>query len=650
MSTRVVNVPRSWQRLIGILGMGSLPLATAQAQSPADTAGLLAFRRYEAGAHTAVPRGNERAMIAAATPRDADRLFSGGALDIVERDGLDRRDQLRAALARNYVFLDPPPGQADFLMALKAFRDAVASEPRNRTAWRHLFMALAESGDWVSLAAEAQRAMRLIPEFTPAHLALGLARVRQDDFDGGAISFREARRTLGGGAWEQFTALSRLLQPRAYTVQLRHVDAATFESLPPERQQQVAERYWALADPRPRTALNEAEVEYHARLAYAALRYVVPQNELGGVDTPRGRIHVRYGPAERIYRFGSLYWWTYEDGTVFAMPAVGSYSVSTFRDNVVEDSLLVHAPMSWNSMSLVKRTLGLPARAARFRASGDSMDVVLAATLPTAALIGNSDLGGKLPLDVRVDVTGLAGQRLYENVRAESVDSEKLPAAINGSWLARLPAGRHVLRVHAEQVDLERAARTLLDVTVDSTTGFGMSDILLGTEATAVSGSLPARWRDVRVAPLSQFVIMDTPLSLVWEVYDLQSEPEGLRFRTSIALRRTFKNNLPGIVARVRANLRDLVMRDASGTGTVEVSFEQRRPPGRVAGVTADYVSINLDGQPAGTYRLELRITDLVSGRTTSREVPFTLVPRDAPATEPAVTPAADSTGGSPRS
>lgn len=650
MKVLLVKGPRALRLLVGWFGMVALPLATAQTQSPADTAGLLAFRRYEAGAHTAVPRGNERAMIAAATPREADRLFSGGALDIVERDGLDRRDQLRAALARNYVFLDPPPGQADFLVALKAFRDAVASEPRNRTAWRHLFMALAESGDWVSLASESQRAMRLIPEFAPAHLALGLARVRQDDFDGGAAAFREARRSMGAGTWAQFTSLTRLLQPKAYTVQLRHVDSVSFVALSPERQQQVAERYWTLADPRPRTALNEAEVEFHARLAYAALRYVVPQGELGGVDTHRGRIHVRYGPAERIYRFGSMYWWTYEDGTVFGVPAIGSYSVSTLRDNVLEDSLLVQAPMSWKSMSLVKRTLGLPARAARFRASGDSMDVVLAATLPTAALIGNSDLGGKLPLDVRVDVTGSSGQRLYESARAESMDSEKLPVAINGSWLARLPAGRHVLRVHAEQVDLERAARTLLDVTVDSTTGFGMSDILLGTEATAVSGTLPTRWRDVRVAPLSQFVVMNTPLSLVWEVYDLKTEPEGVRFRTSIALRRTFKNNLPGIVARVRANLRDIIMRDASGTGTVEVSFDQSRPTGRVPGVTADYVSINLDGQPAGTYILELRITDLVSGRATWRSVPFTLVPRDAPTTPPAVTPAADSLSGRPRS
>jgi GWxTD domain-containing protein len=644
MNACLVTAPGVVRPLLRICGMVALSLTSVQAQTPADTAGLIAFSRYEAGAHTAVPRGNERGIVAAATPRGSERLFDGGALRIVERDGLDRRDQLRGALARNYMFLDPPPGQADFLTALKAFRDAVAAEPRNRTAWRHVFMALAENGDWVSLASEAQRAALLIPEFAPAKLALGLARVRQDDFDGGAAAFREARRMMGTGPWTRFTSLTRLLQPKAYTVRLRHVDSASYVALPPERQQDVSDRYWALADPRPRTVLNEAEVEFHARLSYAALRYLVRGDDLGGVDTQRGRVHVRYGPAERIYRFGSMYWWTYEDGTVFGMPAVGSYSVNTYRDNTVEDSLLVHAPMSWNSMSLVKRTLGLPSRTARFRAVGDSMDVVLAATLPTEALMGNSDLGGKLPLDVRVDVTSQTGQRVYEHVRAESVDSERLPVAINGSWVARLPAGQHVMRVHAEQVDLERAARSLLDVRVDSTTGFGMSDILLGTEASAVRGTLPARWRDVRVAPLSQFVLMETPLSLVWEVYDLAREPEGVRFRTSIGLRRTFKNNLPGIVARVRANLRDLVMRDASGTGTVEVSFEQSRPVGRVPGVTADYVSINLDGQPAGTYRLELRITDLVSGKTASREVPFTLVPRDAPATAPVTTPA-DSSG-----
>ncbi|MBL0937448.1 MAG: GWxTD domain-containing protein [Gemmatimonadaceae bacterium] len=633
-----------WLPLVFVVTTSLVPAATLHAQLPADTMGLAAWYRYASIADGVLKREDEQATIRSASPRASGSLFESGALRLVERDGLDRRDQMKDALARNYQFPDPPLGIVDLTLALNRFRHAVAMTPGSRRAWRHLFMAQAERNDWLSLAASAQQAGMVHPNFASTHLMLGLARTRQNDFTGASRAFADARRTMGDSAWRSFTSLSQLLQPRAYSVHQRFGDSVTFHAADRETQMQMERRFWTLADPRPSTPVNEAEVEYYARLAFADIRFSNDGPSMLGPRSMRGRIYVRYGPPDARYRMGSQYIWTYADGSVFMFGANASGNAQANEQRVVEDSILVHTPMSWGSMPLVRNTVRLPARVARFRAPGDSMDVIVAAALPTAALLANSDLGGKLPLDVRFDVTDTTGRTFGAETRTEQVDSERPPAAINATWHRRLPHGSHAIRLQAEQPDLERSSRIVLDAFRDSASGFGMSDILLGTGATHSQGPVPSRWRDVKVAPISEFIVANTPLSLVWESYDLVAGPDGVKFKTTIALERTFKHNVAGIAARIRANLRDLVMQDGSGTGSVEVSYDQSRPVASGSGATggavkstvvADYVSINLEGQVPGPYKLRVTITDLVSGRSVSRSTPFTLVPTDTPPVVP---------------
>lgn len=222
---------------------------------------------------------------------------------------------------------------------------------------------------------------------------------------------------------------------------------------------------------------------------------------------------------------------------------------------------------------------------------------------PPPASLSNGDLGGKLPLNVHVDVVDTTGHTFLTEKRVE-------------------------------QADLERSSRLVLEEFPDFTAGCGMSDVVLGTGATHVQGPVPTRWRDVNVAPINEFILASAPLSLVLEGYELTTGPEGVKVRTTMALERTSKHNAAGIAARVRANPRDLVMRDGSGTGSVEVSYDQSRPmSGTGPTVVADYASINLDGQVVGPDKLRITVTDLISGRSPSRSTPLTLVPADAPGT-----------------
>jgi GWxTD domain-containing protein len=63
------------------------------------------------------------------------------------------------------------------------------------------------------------------------------------------------------------------------------------------------ERFWARRDPTPRTARNEAEQAYDARIGYVNRTFSEDgRREVRGWRTDRGRIYLKYGPPDRTLR------------------------------------------------------------------------------------------------------------------------------------------------------------------------------------------------------------------------------------------------------------------------------------------------------------------------------------------------------------
>jgi hypothetical protein len=207
-------------------------------------------------------------------------------------------------------------------------------------------------------------------------------------------------------------------------------------------------------------------------------------------------------------------------------------------------------------------------------------------------------------------------------VRNVTVRVDSLPVGINGAWVRRLGRGPNVVRVDAEQPDVNRGASNAVDAAVDTTSGFGMSDLLLGTNPKRVGNADPKRWNDISIAPNTGAFPYSQSLGVVWEIYDLVPADGNVKYKVNLHLQRTFAGNLKGFIAKVAAYTKNVLERNSTGTGTVQVSYDQLRP---ASPVIADYMAVNLDGAVTGTYRLDIEIVDLVTGKVTKRSVPFDL-------------------------
>ncbi len=157
---------------------------------------------------------------------------------------------------------------------------------------------------------------------------------------------------------------------------------------------------------------------------------------------------------------------------------------------------------------------------------------------------------------------------------------------------------------------------------VDSSSGFGISDLLLGTNPQRIGGRDPVRWSDVNVAPTTGVFPWSQSVGVVWEAYDLAPENGSVRYRVNLQLARTFQSGAKGFVARSAAYAKNVIERDGSGTGSVQVEYEQSRPAGPIV---TDFLSVNLKGSVTGTYRLTIAIEDLVTGRVARRSTTFDL-------------------------
>ena len=528
--------------------------------------------------------------------------------------------------ATNAVAISPPSGAADFEVALRAFRSAVDVDPANHSARDHLYMALAEKRDWPALVAASDHAVLRDSTDTQAWLARGLATHRLERYRDAATSFGKALSYMERAEQLSFTDLSRLLTPKAYANTSRFPDSVAFAAMNPAQRQRWETLFWNLADPRSLTSINEARLEFLARVTFADLRFGYEELSLRGAFSARGMIHIRFGPPDHVYGPGDAIW-TYRNGRVFRFRRALAYNnvrLSPAEERVVQDSMLVLEPVGWENTPLARTTRPMRMRVAQFRAGADSMDAVITATVPVRSFLGDAELRGTFAIDVQLDVHDSASRVVGREVRHVSVSADSLPVGINGTWVRRLGRGLNVVRIDAEQADVGRAASATSDAIPEPTQGFGMSDILFGTNATRTGDITPARWRDVSVAPNTGLFLWNQPLGLVWENYELTPHDGNVHYRTTISLHRTFEGTLKGVVARIKANLVNVLEMNSTGTGAMTVSFDQLRPANTVV---TDFLAINLTGAAPGPYRLEVEVFDNVSGRASKRTADFVLAP-----------------------
>jgi hypothetical protein len=256
----------------------------------------------------------------------------------------------------------------------------------------------------------------------------------------------------------------------------------------------------------------------------------------------------------------------------------------------------------------------MPLRIARFRTqaeSPDSLDVVFTMHPEVAEIRQAADL------DIPVRLHSWLFGGLWAEAQHDTSDLRRDEVV---TLVKRLHEGEYPYRFEAthEASPIGARASSKLTARNDSTeefftTGFGLSDLLVGSYATP--RGTPKRWTDFNFKPEPGPLVHGGDLALVWENYDLAERNGSAEYSVRLIIEHKWQMVLNKIRARI-------ISAWAAMIGTEQTSdrviFHYDRAVPHDA-VIPDYITLMLTDAPAGFYDVTIEVTDKVSGKVASR-------------------------------
>ena len=518
---------------------------------------------------------------------------------------------------------NPPLGDGLYVQTGEYFRRARILLPDSVLPFRHEAMLLASRQRWEELSSLAKSRIAQRPGQMWPWLTMGIAQHRLGNGARAAATLDSGFARMSGSDRDRLMSRARLLP----TGQQKW-----FDTLSAVAKAQLNGVYWNVANPSMLIDGNPVYDEFRTRVAYAELMWTNEQMNVHGADSDRGEILIRWGPPDDESTLGPdpayLLWLYRGRGLNFWFNITPTYGTANltqyYRSNMLEPNELKRSAI-WSHLPVMRRGVdSLPVQIARFRSSRDSIDVAVYGGIRAGALRFGS------PTDTTLLKTGVfaidgAGRVQTGVVDAMRTGQKDTLALVARSWRTRIPASAAYLRVEALETDALKVARAIRDVAGFTNSGFGSSDLLIGTRNTPPTQTTGARWRDFTVAPITGNAIrVDQPIDLLWEVYEPSLVNGSARYRVSIAVQREERAGLVGVAARLASRLRDAVVQ-SKPAGRVAVQYEQSSAGDAVR---TEYLRLDLGGAKRGRYVLTLELKDLNSNAIVTRTRDIVLVER----------------------
>jgi GWxTD domain-containing protein len=512
-------------------------------------------------------------------------------------------------LIQNYFPVIPNSGERDYIRATELFLLALHVDPSNTRAWAYSCMGLISLDAWEELESATRVRRAAVPSDGWAWMAAGLALHRTGKEHEATDAFRSGLDAFDDEERSRLTRLTRLLRPG---------DSVRVAGLPESERVRSERMFWMIADPLTLTAENEHQLEFLSRVTYAELMFTVEEFNERGADSPRGEVYIRYGPPTEALAHGPDprgYYemlWRYENGLMFYFRVFGQTRRVDEQAFAPQRSSFDKVPYWFGNLPLTRTLDTIPVAVTRFRAGGDSTDVVIAAAIPVERLVRDVDLARAL---LRIGFASFMGPVARQDTSSLGVrltGAERARAELR-TWLARFASPDLGFRVEAYQVESGKGARALGFVPSVPSEGFGMSDVLLADRLDPTV-PVPERWLDLAITPNLGTLRQGEDLALAWETYDLGADStRSSEYSVEISLLRTDGSRLGRAIARVIGG----TLGRGEGRGRddrVSVAFD-RRVPARP--VTLDYLTLDLGDLDPGRYRLTITVTDAVRNVST---------------------------------
>ncbi len=446
----------------------------------------------------------------------------------------------------------------------------------------------------------------------------------------------------------QFTRAVAALTPemRAGMLDLgrivRKPDSLRLADLPLADRARTDNAFWEAADPMLSTRVNEARLEFLARMAYADLRFTDSDTKQVGWRTDRAMIIARYGEPPVVATFAPtsdadareaigrvITVWFYpraEVEFVFAGPPAMNIAqfAGNYRDYAEERRDV--SPFMLDNVPFVMAVDTLQTQVVRLRgASARETQVVVAVDAAVQPLYSAAEIDrGALELSLRVGPPA--------SLALVAVDTQRiaLPATgvVRRVWVDTLTAGSYRVRVEAHDAAVASAmSRSQTDLTVSTFDGSMLqsSDILIADRANAPTRTVRS-WTELGLRPRGVLSIAprDT-FTVYWENYGLRPDAgQRVKFEVRFVVTLLKLDRQGNAVSNFLGTIADAVGLSAVGDAQLGLRFDRDEAlegRDRVPGV----VNLGMGTAPAGRYRLEIFVVDRTSGQRTQTQREFTI-------------------------
>jgi GWxTD domain-containing protein len=521
---------------------------------------------------------------------------------------------------------------------LEHFRAALAVQPAHAGAATHLLGFLDDEGYPEEYVQVARRFVRAAPAEPTAYLALGLGLHRTRRPAEAAGAFQYALSIMPEEERRHFEDIGRILS-RQEEERLAELEGAA--------RREYQRRYWTLANPLFLTETNEFWLEFMARMAYADIRFGVPESRLRGWDTDRGVIYVRYGAPLRRATFPTggpgtdmdiagrvATLWSYgRTGPVFVFSQNPGYRVARFTGDFRShaDEVRYLQPAALAGPALPERH-PLPLQVVRFRGpQAGRMDVEIHGRVPLDRLAAGAPVA-RGEIESGLFVLNRNAAELERVTQREMMELRHAERRVE-SWRVTLPdTGQYLVGVEAREPNTWVAAvgRRTLEARGFPAGQLSVSDPLLADVVEPLTAEPESRV-DFRIVPNPERSYRaERAVALYFEIYNLLPDADqfaSYELEITVTVEELLRTG-PAL-QQVLGQLADAWGLTRQGTEAVHLRFgKEARVVAR--DVVPEYFTIQLPDAPEGRYGVQLLIRDRNAGREARAASEFLIRNREA--------------------
>lgn len=555
---------------------------------------------------------------------------------ILEENAIRYRDMIDPDPGGIIYFRNFAEGEKDRIIYY--YSKTIALNPEFTRAYYRLALIYYEFGNIIDMTKLLEQSVKINPDDKNSHLFLGFAYNVQHEYEQAEREFVFALGLMDEEEQRVFRSIETIMSPDRRD---------EFDGLNEQQKEDFIDSFWTKKDPLFATRFNERMLEHYSRVAYANMRYSDFEKGIEGWCTDQGKVYIRYGKPASLYRtrpefggigaseFGALSTskevWSYDDFSfVFDDRFLSNRYEFAWGDRPENDYRSVYEQLirevpDVHQVVAERDRLHIAASHSAFFKDSDTADFYLNTAFPADSIYFAQD-GDRWKANMRhgLYMFDPDWNRVHEYTADFSIDEDSRIAIDEDSYLMdQLITGVSIdsLILVYELYDLESdrvgSYRSPVSVPSFKTDRLLLSDIMLAFRIDPVRADVYSLNKDnlnIVANPLNRYQSGDA-VYIYYEIYGLSKDADEL---TSFSIEYTVASdeNRQGVIRRLFSRLGVF---DATGDVTTTFQYQGNSE------IEYQYQQIALTESLRGALTLNVRISDLISGQVTEKQLQFTI-------------------------